>query len=148
MKTVAEDIQEAVKTGDAVTVRTLLARNPDSANTKDNIGFSPLHLATNKDVAEMLLAYKADVNAKNIYGDTPLHIAAIGGRKEVIEVLLAHKADVNAENIYGQTPLHVAQGNGVARLLYQYGDKEREKLDFGPGPFTTMKSKKWWVFWK
>jgi len=42
---------------------------------------------------------KADVNATNNYGDTPLHLAASRAQKDIVEFLLANKADINA-NIY------------------------------------------------
>ncbi len=41
-------------------------------------------------------------------GDTPLHRAALMGRREFVDYLLAHGTDVSARNIYGETPLHLA----------------------------------------
>ena len=59
-----------------------------------------------KDVAELLLANKAEVNAKDNNGVTPLHLAAFNGHKDVAELLLANKAEVNAKDNDGETPLH------------------------------------------
>lgn len=59
-----------------------------------------------KDVAELLLANKAEVNAKDKHGATPLHWAASEGHKEVVEMLLAHDAEVNAKTNDGWTALH------------------------------------------
>jgi ankyrin repeat protein len=78
-------------------------------------------------VAALLLASKAEVNAKAIAGRTPLHLAAGGGHKDVAKLLLANKADVNAKDNGGQTPLHMAAQNGhkdVAELLRQHGGHE------------------------
>jgi len=58
--------------------------------------------------------------AKNSGGVTPLHLAAMSGRKGVVELLLAHNADISAKEGHGLTPLHLAaqEGQGdVAALL-------------------------------
>ena len=52
-------------------------------------------------MAELLLANKAEVNAKDTFGGTPLHIAAYHGYKDVAELLLANKAEVNAKEQSG-----------------------------------------------
>jgi ankyrin repeat protein len=78
-------------------------------------------------VAELLLANKAEVNAKQNHGFTPLHSAAFNGHKDVAELLLTNKAAVNTMNDAGETPLHVvvAKGhNDVAELLRQHGGHE------------------------
>ncbi len=49
-----------------------------------------------------------EVNAKNKYGNTPLHIAATENAHQTAEVLLIHDAEVNAKNEYGSTSLHIA----------------------------------------
>jgi ankyrin repeat protein len=41
-------------------------------------------------VAELLLANKAEVNAKDNRGNTPLHLAAAKGHKDVAELLRQH----------------------------------------------------------
>jgi len=55
-----------------------------------------------------LIAKGADINAKDEYGWTPLHYAAIKGQKEVVELLIAKGADINSKNQSGETPLHDA----------------------------------------
>jgi ankyrin repeat protein len=67
------------------------------------------------------------VNAKTDNGLTPLHNAAVNGRKDVAELLLANKAEVNAKDNEGLTPMHYAAANGyrdVAELLRQHGGQE------------------------
>ena len=51
------------------------------------------------DVAELLLLNKADVNAKDNTGWTPVNTAAFYDHKDVVVLLLANKADVNARRI-------------------------------------------------
>ena len=62
-----------------------------------------------KEIAELLIAKGADVNAKDADGVTPLHDAASDGRKETTELLIAKGADVNAKNDESGTPLDWAE---------------------------------------
>jgi len=70
-----------------------------------------LHFAAfndHKDIADLLLAKGAAVNAKTDKGVTPLHWAAMKGHKDVVELLLANTADVNAQTeqtVVPPTPL-------------------------------------------
>src|SRR6185503_395937 len=107
------EIHEAVKDNDIAKVRELIKNNPDLVASKDEDGFTPLHLAAAngyKGMVEFLLTTKAEVNSKDNAGSTPLHqaTAAEGQHGDLVEVLLAHKADVNAADKHGLTPLHYA----------------------------------------
>src|SRR5262245_45433862 len=66
------------------------------------------------DIAQMaaLLTHGAEVNARNAYGWTPLHVAAVGGDPAVVALLLQHGADVHAESHIGATPLDNATARG------------------------------------
>jgi|WetSurMetagenome_2_1015567.scaffolds.fasta_scaffold142261_1 ankyrin repeat protein len=87
----------------------LLAHGAD-ANSKDNRGITPLHLAVwkGKDMVELLLSYKGEVNVKDFDGKTLLFWAAINNRKDVAEFLIAHGAEVNAKDNMGRTPMQSA----------------------------------------
>jgi ankyrin repeat protein len=107
----SSEIHEAAWTGNLARVKALLKDNTATALTKDNNGWTPLHLAVfngHKDVAELLLANKADVNAKDNDGKTPLQIATGNGYNDVVELLLANKAAINAKDNNGETALHWA----------------------------------------
>lgn len=106
--------------GDLRAVRALLAVNPDLVFNKVDHGMTPLHDAAyggRKEVADFLLANKAEVDAKDIIVQTPLHWAVehSDGRpsyKATAESLLANKAEVNARDALGRTPLHYAALHG------------------------------------
>ncbi|EAY23182.1 ankyrin repeat protein, putative [Trichomonas vaginalis G3] len=60
------------------------------------------------DIIELLISNGININAKNIHGNTPLHIAALLSNTEYAEILILHGAEINSLNKYGQTPLDIA----------------------------------------
>jgi len=56
----------------------------------------------------LLLDWKYDPNAKNVWGATALQLASGEGRLEVVRLLLEHGADPNARSLSGSTSLHWA----------------------------------------
>jgi len=124
-------IHDAARDGDLAKIKSLLKADPNLVSSKDDkYGQTPLHVAAfndRKDVAELLLASKADVNAKANNGSTPLHLAAAKGNKDVVELLLAGKADVNAVDNDGWSPLHSAivwDHKDIQELLRQQGGQD------------------------
>ena len=87
------------------------------------------------DIVQMqaLLANGAEVNARNAYGWTALHVAAAGGDPAVIALLLQHGADVHAQSHIGTTPLDNATTRGgrkaVIDLLLAHGAKSNGGWD-------------------
>ncbi|KAG1473651.1 hypothetical protein G6F56_000832 [Rhizopus delemar] len=71
---------------------------------------------------ELLLKYKADVNARDGDGWTPLHYAArfCENPEPVVHMLISRGAQVNACDVHKKTPLFVlmANNNDHADLLY------------------------------
>jgi hypothetical protein len=124
-------IHDAVRDGDVKKVELLLKTQPSLVSSKDEkFGQTPLHVAAfndRLDVAKLLLANNADVNAKSNNGSTPLHLAAGKGNKEIVELLVASKADVNALDNEGWSPMHSAVTYGhsdIADLLSKSGGKD------------------------
>ncbi len=74
----------------------LFVQNKMNVNISDYENFSPLHYAIlNKDekMSFFLIEQGAFVNSQNIYGQTPLMLAAQKGMKKVVAVLVEHRAD-------------------------------------------------------
>ena len=81
-------IDLAIWTHDLSEIKKLVHDNPNLVFNKDESGDTLLHLAAKsdqEDVAEFLLANKAEVNAKDNMGLTPLHFAAIAGQTTIAE---------------------------------------------------------------
>lgn len=113
-------LHEAAFNGKLEKAKSLIKANPDLVNSQTSYASqAPLHLAAeygHRDVAELLLANKADVEAKAYGGWTPLLNAVFGGHKDLVELLVANKADVNVKEDAGRTPLHVAAENGYTEI--------------------------------
>jgi uncharacterized protein len=77
-------------------------------------------------VVSSLVGRRADINAADRYGATPLHRAAGAGRVLLAGSLLRLAADVNRRDLNGRSPLHWAAqaGNGliVVELIRQQAD--------------------------
>jgi len=69
-----------------------------------------------------------DVNGRDNWGETSLHLATLEGHKEIVELLIANGADVNAKNEYGKTPPNWADGK-IGDLLCKHGGKTGEELN-------------------
>lgn len=88
--------------------------------------YTPLHYAASQkspEIARLLIAQGADVNAEDMFGTTPLLAAVSGGHFETVEMLIAHGANVRAtERNTGQTALMRSISNvKMARLLLDRG---------------------------
>jgi len=122
--------------GDLQKVRELLQAGVRAGGELEH-GLTPLHWAATRgyrDVAEILIAHGADVNADrtdahcDVVG-TPLHCAVFTGHVEVARVLIANGARVNymsmvGIDMVGGTALHQAARGGraeIAKLLIGAG---------------------------
>jgi uncharacterized protein len=119
-------IVDAVKIGDSVAVRRLLALREDvNAPTAD--GTTALHWAVRRDdfaTVDLLLAAGAKVDATNRYGVTPLWLACVNGDAAIIKKLMAAGADPNTSMPEGDTALMTAARTGqveAVKALLAYG---------------------------
>lgn len=112
-------VADAAMKGDTAAVRSLLNQGAD-VNAPQADGATALHWAAyhnNLELADVLLAAKANPRAANREGATPLRLAAINGSAPMIEKLLAAGADPNETSPYGETPLMFAARNGNPEAL-------------------------------
>ncbi|MHC4741125.1 MAG: ankyrin repeat domain-containing protein [Planctomycetota bacterium] len=80
-------------------------------------GRTPLHHAWHLSTAELLIEEGADVNAKDLAGQSPLHRMALGGHKAVAELLIKNGANVNARDNQGRSPLDLAKEGGHEEVI-------------------------------
>ncbi|KAF2012838.1 hypothetical protein BU24DRAFT_435191 [Aaosphaeria arxii CBS 175.79] len=120
----------------------ILLRCKADVNKKDNQGRNVLHnLAADKhcnwgrDVIEVLL--RTDIAIDGTEGQdelkrSPLHWAAVTGKKELCEWLILRRANVNAVEVREKTSLHLAvahQRDDIVELLIHYGADVTAKSD-------------------
>ena len=129
------ELYTAVKNCDYKMVKILLSygANPNISC----FGRTPIHIAAYderyfaKEIRLELLKYGADVNSKDKYGYSPLHIASDEANLEAMEILLRWGADSRSLNSKKESPLHILSLNAedhsneiVAKavsLLSKYG---------------------------
>jgi ankyrin repeat protein len=116
----------AAERGELDKVKALVEAKPRLAGASHPAagGWTALHVAGTKEVAEYLLAKGADVDATDPNDVTPLHKQAGAGRREVVELLLARGADVNVTAAFAMTPLHYAANSCqpvIVELLLKKG---------------------------
>ncbi len=90
------------------------------------------HLFTSRKTVTLLLHQKVDVNCKDLYGITPLHMACSRRNLAAVEVLLAHRnIDVGATDASDVTPLHEACLDGDKTIAKKLLEKIMEdKVEF------------------
>ncbi|XP_014221801.1 ankyrin-1-like [Trichogramma pretiosum] len=117
----------------------LLLRNGADPNAANEDGLTVFHLVCQMDrdgsLAEMFLEMSrelgkpVDIDARDVEGDSPLHVALKFESKRLVELLLRRGVDPNLPNWEGETPLHVICENdegdedGLARLFFAVCDE-------------------------
>lgn len=81
-------------------------------NLKDNDGNSVLHFAAQNKCTELVEhfvnEYPNDINCKNKFDKTALHIAVEYNHEVIVELLVNSNADINAVDIKGKSPIFSA----------------------------------------
>ena len=125
-------LRVAVGAGD-VDLCDLLLKNGADPNLGDQFGLTPLMSIDFKgdylEKAELLLDNGADIDAKDVEGNTALHYACCNfikpyGDYDMVKFLLDHGADPTIENKDGQTPEDRVRDSSIMSLFYgdEYDD--------------------------
>ncbi|CAB0031095.1 unnamed protein product, partial [Trichogramma brassicae] len=131
-------LHSAVANGNIEIAKLLLQRGADP-NLANNARETALHLLDlveddDPDVVEMIFEACHDkhrpvqIDAQNLDGDTPLHLALIDSNEVVMKSLLKRGANPNLANIKGHTPLHVLcmdnyhDFNGAVKIYFDICD--------------------------
>lgn len=106
-------------------VESLLRNGNADSNAVDFDHRTPLHAAVGKsdsayDILETLIAWGADINRKDIYGYTALHLAALDGLSQCVEMLIFHGADVTTKSNKGISALNVIVRKTPASIAMIY----------------------------
>ena len=96
---------------------------------------TPLHIARNVAVIKLLISNGADVNGMGYEGLTVLHRAVCKNDSPSIKFLISLGVDVDVEDEYGNTPLHLARNIEIVKLLVSHGADVNEKDENGYLPF-------------
>jgi ankyrin repeat protein len=129
-------IHYAVDSNNPEVVEYMLYDGAD-VNAKDNVnGWTPLlrgaSLNCSKDVAKVLLRFKADANVLDKDNKSALMIATINGNLPLVQTLLeAGNANINIKNKFGRNLYDLAVAmdrNGVIRYFDEYFERANVKL--------------------
>ena len=105
-----QDIYDACRKGNLELIKQLSKVNPDTINTPNKSGYTPLIIAGYRNQLEavkVLLDLGANVNAVSEDG-TVLTAASYKSNTALVKLLLEYQADVNVKNNAGTTPLMFA----------------------------------------
>jgi len=129
---VREELREAAKKGDTDALHRLLHAGADVNLRLDSYDLRPLHYAAwhgRREAVEVLLAYKADINARNKDLRTALHLCSSRGHLKTARLLARRGAFLTVRDKEGKTPLDAAEMWGktdVAMLLEELIETARD----------------------
>lgn len=111
----------AVDGGNLDSIQFLLLEGVEVDKCDTASSWSPLlrtaAVGGNKDVAEILLKYKANPNLLDKDNKSALMIAVINGNQPLVQILIEHGADLNIKNEYGKNAFEMAVAMDRRRVV-------------------------------
>ena len=108
-----------------------------NVNKREGLNYmTPLHLAIQGALSAVpvLLRHGADVNARDVSGNLPLHFAARRDLGDLIRLILDRGSEINTKNSSGSTPLDIALVNystNACKVLIKAGAISSKGSDIG-----------------
>jgi ankyrin repeat protein len=129
---------------DSTAIVALLLECGLDVNSASPRGTTRLHMAAAMNClseVQLLMCHKANPNARDADGRTPLFDAELCESIEVVHALARAGADVNAQCNDGDTPLHLAAANGrylAVQALLACGASTQLRNRFGETPLIAV----------
>lgn len=117
----AGDFHQLIRSGNLNEIRQAIADDSRLATLQDELGRSPLQIASEKGflaLVNVLINAGADVNHRdNLKGFTALHYAALHNHPRILKFLLARGADLRLQDNDGNFALHYCAANGCVETI-------------------------------
>ena len=116
----------------------LLLENGYEVDALNSYKETPLYLAFNKKIAQLLVTKGANLDARSeLGGSTVIENAVSRGKKDIVEFLIAQGADIGLKGTRATNLLHTASGSNqveIAELLIDVGVDVSEQDSSGNTP--------------
>ncbi|CAH1647463.1 unnamed protein product [Spodoptera littoralis] len=134
-KASAEEILQAAESGNVEDFMRLYLSEPSRLAVRDGRGRTAAHQAAarnNTNILHFINNYGGDLNAKDNFGNTPLHIAVENIALDAIEFLLQHRVDTSILNDKSQGALHLATELNRVSVLQTFAKyKDQFNVELG-----------------
>ncbi|MDQ3814850.1 MAG: ankyrin repeat domain-containing protein, partial [Armatimonadota bacterium] len=110
----------AIANGNLTGFTAALEKDPTLLNATHKAGYTPLGAALRagqKEIAELLLAKGADLNAGGSGNNSPLLQAIQSGKPEMVQLLLDKGVALNSTALSGYSPLYYAMQSGDTAMF-------------------------------
>ena len=126
--------EAAISSGDVNTLKVLFSNGVDPNQRDSEIDSTLLHKAVFRkqvEIAKVLIENGAEINAKDRYGETPLHLALslspdddLVNLVKIVNLLIYQGADIETRDKLGKTPAYTFESS-LRHFLKEISDASR-----------------------